>query len=147
MIGKFGLAAAAILVSAVPAMAQSCGSLPIAPAIPSAAEIMQKSPADAATTRHNAFLDVKNWQADLKTYRDCLNSMATTDDRRISTANPQKDADKISGWQEEKKAMSAAYDHSADSEKRVVSDYSTMYNAYCGRTDVDQSVCPKKKQQ
>jgi hypothetical protein len=143
MLGKFSLVAAVLSLTATSALAQSCGTMPVAPDMPTAAEIMQKSPADAATTRHNAFLDVKNWQADLKTWRDCLDQMSAQDKTHIQQADPSKDTSKIAGWQADKTSNDNAYQQSANTEASVVSGFTAARTAYCSRKDVDLSTCPK----
>jgi hypothetical protein len=145
MLGKFGLVVAVLGLTATSAFAQSCGTMPVAPDMPTAAEIAQKSPADAASTRHNAFLDVKNWQADLKTWRDCLDQMSADDKTHIQQADPKKDDSKITGWQADKTANDTAYQQSANTEASVVSGFTAARNAYCSRKDVDVSTCPKQQ--
>ncbi len=147
MLTKFGLAVAFSIMAAAPAWAEAgaCGSEPIAPAIPSAAEIGQKNPADAQKAKHQAFLDIKTWQANLKDYRDCLDSTVSTSQHELQAASQasKPDQDKIKKLQSDIQAASSANSHSTDSEERVVNDFNALSVAYCSRADVDKSTCPK----
>ena len=125
------------------ALAESCGSAPIAPALASAAEIRQKSPADAAAAKHDAFVEIKNWQADLKTYRACLTNVSNEARREVSNLDPNKDTDKITGLQQQSAAVTHQYDRTVDMEERVVNEFHAVQEAYCGRSDVNRSSCPK----
>jgi hypothetical protein len=141
---RLGLLAFVFLgVAAAPAMAQSCGSEPIAPAVPSVADIKQKAPADAAASKHDAFVEIKNWQGDLKTYRDCLTNITNNDKRQISQLDPKKDEDKVKRLQNEATAATHEYDKSVDMEERVANEFHAIQTAYCARGDVDKSSCPK----
>lgn len=130
--------------AAGPAFAQSCGSDPIAPALPTAAQINQKTPADAAAAKHDAFVEIKNWQADLKTYRDCLNNVGAENKRQISTLDPSKDADKIKKLTDDATAASHQFDKSVDMEETVVNEFHAIQAAYCARPDTDKASCPKQ---
>jgi len=125
------------------ALAQSCGSLPIEPVIPSPADIKAKAAADAGTAKHNAFTDIKAWQADLKTYRDCLTSLDGQAKRDMTGLSPQKDADKLKEIKARIADLAHQYDASVDAEERVVNGFHAVQVAYCTRTDVDKSSCPK----
>ncbi|HEY1961639.1 MAG TPA: hypothetical protein VGG69_04400 [Rhizomicrobium sp.] len=141
---RLGLFAFALLgVAATPAIAQSCGSDPIAPAIPSVAEIKQKAPADAAASKHDAFVEIKNWQADLKTYRACLTNIGNGDKRQLSQLDASKDASKVKQLKDEAAGASHAFDESVDMEERVANEFHAIQTAYCARADVDRSSCPK----
>ncbi len=146
---KFGFALAILLVSAAPALADvgTCGEAPVPPALPSASEIAQKSPSDAAAAKHQAFLDVKSWQKSLNNYRDCLNATTTADKRGIAEAKASGDkkaADNIAAFEADAESANDRYNKSVDTEKSVVADYVAVSKAYCSRSDVDQSTCPKK---
>jgi hypothetical protein len=137
------LAAAALGITATGALAQSCGSAPIAPALPTAAEINAKSAADADTTKHDAFVEIRNWQNDLKDYRACLVNLSNQAKRQISGLNAEKDKDKITGLKADAGRANHEYDESVDMEERVVNEFHAVQAAYCGRKDVDKSSCPK----
>ncbi|HSC17604.1 MAG TPA: hypothetical protein VLC74_01710 [Rhizomicrobium sp.] len=137
------LASLAFYAVASPALAQSCGSAPIAPALPTAAEMAQKTPAAATAAKHDAFAEVKNWQGDLKTYRDCLNGMVNQDKRQLEGLDPKKDADKIARLQTDGKAANHAYDATVDMEEKVVNEFHAIQASFCARKDVDKSSCPK----
>lgn len=142
-----GLAAALLFMAAAPAWAQvsSCGDEPIPPAIPSAADIGQKSPADALAAKHQAFEDIKVWQTSLKNYRDCLNSAVDTATRARQDvlASGKSEPDKMGKLQGQIDDANHAYDHSTDTEERVVNDFNALSTAYCARSDVDKATCPK----
>lgn len=128
---------------APPALAEVCGSPPIAPALASAGDIKQKSAREAADAKHDAFVEIRNWQTDLKTYRACLVNIVNQNKRDLASLDPAKDADKIKGVQNNAKAANFAYDKTVDMEERVVNEFHALQAAYCARTDVDKSSCPK----
>jgi hypothetical protein len=140
-IGMLAFVTAAL--ASAPALAQSCGSPPIAPALPSVAEINQKTPADAATTKHDGFIEIKNWQADLKTYRACVTHLSADDKKQLRETDPKKDADKIKRLQDEAAAADHNYDATVDMEERVANEFHAIQAAYCARPDTDKSSCPK----
>ena len=141
---RMGLLMVAVLgLAAAPALAQSCGSTPIPPAVPSVADMKQKAPADAAASKHDAFVEIRNWQADLKTYRQCITNVGNSDKRQIAGLDPKKDADKIKRLTDEAASMNHEYDQSVDAEERVANDFHAIQTAYCARADVDKSSCPK----
>ena len=143
---KLGIAVALFVASTGAAEAQEmCGDPPIAPVIPSAAELRAKSPADAAAARHSAFADVRRWQGALRSYRDCLTATIATDKRDAGEAvrSDKPDKDKIAKFNEEIAATNHAYDVSVDQEEKVVNEFHASQVAYCARRDVDVSTCPK----
>lgn len=145
MMFRFAAALAVLAVSAMPAMAQSsCGSAPIAPAIPSASDIGKLAPDVASTTKHDAYTDVKKWQGDLKSYRDGLS--AKTDQAKADMAEQTRNgkADKAAALKDQIDGYNKCFDSTVDTEQRVVGEYVAMSNAYCARSDVDRSTCPKK---
>ena len=148
MLRALGFGLLALAASAGGAMAENmCGDEPIAPAIPSVADMNQKTPADAASARHSAFLDVVRWQNSLKSYRQCLDASVNTDKRQLGEAqrSDKPDKDKITRIGDEITAMGHLYDASVDDEERVVNDFHAALTAYCNRSDVDKSACPKTK--
>jgi hypothetical protein len=147
MLRKFILAVAVIVASAGPALAEgeSCGELPIAPVLPTVAEIQQKAPAVALAAKHSAFEDVKHWQQDVKGYRDCLDALTNSEKRDLQNAQTatKPDKDKIKGIQDQMTQTAHNYDISVDAEERLVNEFHGVQVAFCGRTDVDRSSCPK----
>ena len=146
MLKKLGLAAAFSIAAAAPAWAQStCGAEPIPPVIPSAAEIGQKNPADAAKAKHQAFLDIKAWQTALKDYRGCLDSDENQNkrDRQNAASQSKPDQDRLKEIDTKIAADESANTSSTNDEERVVNDFHALSTAYCSRTDVDKSSCPK----
>ena len=65
MIGKFGLAVAALLISAAPALADSCGGDPVAPAAVDGSKATEQQMKDAIA-------DFKTFQAASDDYQQCL---------------------------------------------------------------------------
>ncbi len=146
MLKHWGLALTIAVLATAPAWAENtCGFEPIAPAIPSAAEIGQKSPADAMKAKHNAFEDIKTWQASLKDYRGCLDSDSAQSKRQLQDAQSQSkpDQDKIKRLQDQIAADGKAYDRSTDTEEKIVNDFHALSTAYCARQDTDKTSCPK----
>ena len=123
-----------------------CGEEPIAPLIPTAADIKEKAPADAEAAKHTAFSDIRRWQGELKSYRDCLNATVQTDNRQIGEAAraDKPDPDKVKKLQADVANENNAYDRSTDEEERIVNDFNAVSVAYCTRSDVDKSSCPKR---
>ena len=143
MLIRLGLIPFALLGAGGAASAQSCASPPIAPALAAPADMRAKSAAEAAAAKHDAFVEIRNWQADLKTYRACLTNVGNEARRQVSTLDPAKDADKIAGLQQQGMAATHQYDLTVDMEERVVNEFHAVQAAYCARSDVDKSSCPK----
>jgi hypothetical protein len=140
-----GLALTFVLASALPALAQTsaCGSQPFAPALATPAEMNQKSAAEAATAKHDAFMDVKNWQGDLKTYRACLDAQGSKAKADLAGLDKTKDADKIKTLKDQVAQADTGFNASVDAEEKVVNEFHALQAAYCQRTDVDRASCPK----
>jgi hypothetical protein len=147
MLARISVAMAILAFSAIGAAAQDnmCSDAPLAPEIPSPAEMAQKTPADAAAARHGAFSDIKRWQGQLKSYRDCLNATVDTDKRDLGEMqrSDKPDKDKMATMQTAITAASHAWDVSVDEEEHVVNQFHAAQVAYCTRTDVDRASCPK----
>lgn len=137
------LAAAALGLTITGALAESCGSAPIAPALPTAADINAKAPAAADAAKHDAFVEIRNWQNDLKDYRACLVNVSNGAKRQISGLEAEKDKDKIAGLKANAAQATHEYDDSVDMEERVVNEFHAVQAAFCARKDVDKSSCPK----
>jgi hypothetical protein len=122
-----------------------CGDPPIAPAIPSPADIRSKSPTDADAAQHGAFGDIRRWQVALKSYRDCLNATIDTDKRDLGEAarSDKPDKKKMDQLQQEITASNQAYDSSVDQEEKVVNEFHAVQVVYCSRNDVNRASCPK----
>jgi hypothetical protein len=147
MLAKLCVAALVVLASANVAAAQDemCGDLPIGPVIPAPADILKKSPTDADTAQHGAFLDIKRWQGSLKSYRDCLNATVDTDNRDAGEIqrSDKPDTKKLDKLKQALDDLKHACDASVDEEERVVNQFHAVQVAYCSRTDVNRAVCPK----
>ncbi|HEY2445547.1 MAG TPA: hypothetical protein VGI20_07410 [Rhizomicrobium sp.] len=146
MLTKLGAALVILIGSAGSLAAQEmCGAPPIAPVIPSVADMRAKPPADAGAARHAAFGEIKNWQVSLKSYRDCLNATMNTDKRDLGEAQREEkpDKDKIAKLQQDLTTSSHAWDVSVDDEEKIVNEWNAAGTAYCLRSDVDRASCPK----
>lgn len=141
----FGLLFMAASVSGA-AAENMCSAEPIAPLIPTAAEMKQKAPAAAEAAKHQAFVDIRRWQGELKSFRDCLTATVQADNRQIgeNSRSSKPDPDKIKSLQKEIEAVNHAYDASTDEEERTVNDFNAASVAYCTRNDVDKASCPKQ---
>jgi len=142
------LVAAAIAAAFVvaPALADaSCGSPPLAPAIPPASDLAGKT-ADAARAEViDAYHQVRAYQAALKPYRDCLIAATNTDKQAVADAraNPDKDSQtKIANLQQEMNDLQKFYDSTVDTETQVVAQFNALHMEDC-KTDTDSKVCPK----
>ena len=127
---KLGIAVALFVASTGAAAAQKmCGDPPIAPVIPSAAEMRAKSPAEASADRHGAFAEVRRWQGELKSYRACLTATIATDKRDAEEAvrSDKPDKDKIAKFNEDIAATNHAYDASVDQEEKVVNEFHAAF--------------------
>ena len=146
MLKKLALAAV-ISVAAAPAWAQSsCGGEPIPPAIPSVAELGQMPPAAALKAKHQAFVDVTTWQkGGLKDYRSCLEAdeSQVKRDRANAASISKPDQDKLKRLDGQIADDEKANQRSADTEEHVVNDFKALSTAFCDRTDVDKTSCPK----
>jgi hypothetical protein len=146
MLKSLSVALVVLAASAGSVAAQEmCGQPPIGPVIPSASDMRAKPAADAAATRHAAFAEIKSWQGALKSYRDCLTASMNTDKRDLGEAqrSDKPDKDKIAGLQQQLTAASHAWDVSVDDEEKIVNEWNAAGTAYCLRSDVDRSTCPK----
>ena len=146
MLTKPTLIFAALLASGVSAAAQDmCGDLPIAPDILSATEMHARPPAEALTAMRSAFSEMKRWQGDLKSFRDCLNASINTGSRDISEQqhSDKPDKDKIAKLQASLKKVNDLWNSSVDDEERIVNRFHAAQTAYCTRSEIDRAICPK----
>jgi len=112
MFGKFGLAVAAVLISAAPAMAQSvCGGAPIAPAAVDGSKVTEAQMKDA----HD---DVVNFIKASDDYQSCLFSDLDRQKREAAKAKDPKPLDqgiidgvnaKVAANQKTKEKVGAEY--------------------------------------
>ena len=80
-------AAAILAAAAMPALAESdCGLAPVAPAIPTVNSLSGKTLDAAVKARHEAFLQIKVYQAALQPYRTCLKMADDVDVAAIAEA-------------------------------------------------------------
>lgn len=149
MMQRIGLGvaiAAMAFASTMPAMADagSCGDQPFPPAFPSLNDMARLPPKSAEAAKHQAFEDVVAWQRDLKTYRDCLNTLADGDNRKITldqNSGSKNDMDDVPGLKSDVAKINALYNASVDTENAIVGNYDSVSKAYCARKDVDQASC------
>jgi hypothetical protein len=143
---KLGLALSILLVSSAPAWAEiSCGSIPFGPAMPSPADMKTKSVGDAETALHDAFADIKNWQNDLKTFRDCTDKVGSQTKAAMAGLDKNKpdDKDKLRDLQDQKTEADHLYNQSIDEEEKVVNGFHAAQASYCLRADANKAKCPK----
>jgi len=120
---------AAVLFFASPAMAENaCGTPPIAPAIPAASSLAGKTADDAKAVRHEAFVQIRDYQNRLASYRGCVETQKTA--KAAALAAAQNDADKRTA-QAAIDELNAANDRTVDDETHVVADYQALSAAYC----------------
>jgi len=145
---KFGFAIAILMMSAAPAMAgvSICGDMPVAPDLPTAKEIAQQPPAKAEAAKHQAFLDVVGWQKQVKNYRNCLEA-AQKEDKRASVAAQQNGGDDVDAQVTKLNADinegDVRYNASVVTEQKLAGEFGDISKAYCSRSDVNKSTCPK----
>lgn len=129
----------AVLLLASPALADTpCGTAPIAPAIPAASLVAGKAGDEAAKIKHEAFVQVKAYQANLKPFRECLITQTTAEKATGAAAKDDSakkaSAEKINDYQK-------VYDKSVDDETQVVNDFVALQTAVCKIIDCN---APKK---
>jgi hypothetical protein len=120
MLGKFGLAAAALLISAAPALAQSgCGGAPIAPAAVDGSKATEAQMKDA----HD---DVVNFIKASDDFQSCVIGDLARQKREAAKQNPPKQLDasvtaaanaKVDGNQKTKEKVGAEYNASVQAYK------------------------------
>lgn len=144
------LAAAAVAVLAVPAVADpSCGSPPIAPAIPGASDLQGKSVEAGRAIVVDAYHQVKAYQAALKPYRDCLTAQEANIKAQIAAAQTGGDKDKdatkskLDALAQQAQNSIDAENRTVDTETQVAQDFNTLHTAQC-QQDTDPKICPKK---
>jgi hypothetical protein len=141
------LAAAMMTAAAMPAFADGdCGSVPVAPAIPTVNDFSGKTLDAAAKARHEAFLQIKVYQGALQPYRACLKSLDDADTAAIVEAKSkgEKDKDKIQPLQDRIAARLIANNQTVDAEQQVATDFNNLHMAQCVN-DTDTKICPKKQ--
>lgn len=123
----------AVLMLASPALAESCGTAPIAPAIPGGTDLSGKTTDDAHNVVLGALKSVKAYQGTLSSYRECL--VTQTNAQKAAAADAKGDKAKTEAAQDAMKTLQAAYDKTVDTETQVVTDYSNLHTAYCKMGD------------
>jgi hypothetical protein len=128
----------AVLLLASPALAEtSCGTTPIAPAIPAASSVAGKTADEATKSKHEAYVQVKAYQATLKTFRECLVTQTTALKGTIAAAKDDAAKNDVTAKVAD---MQKAYDKTVDDETQVVNDFVVLQTAVCKIVD-----CTPKK--
>ena len=147
MLKRVILVSAVVGAMAVPALAaNSCGSPPIAPAIPAASDLTGKAVEAGRTIVIDAYHQVKAYQAALKPYRDCLKAQEDNDKAGIAAAQQSTDKDaksKIDSLTQDAENVIATENKTVDTEQQVATDFNTLHMAQC-QQDTDPKICPKK---
>lgn len=132
------LAGAAVLMLASPALAETvCGTSPMGPEVPAPAAVSGKTAEQAAAIKHEAFVQVKDYQARLKPFRECL--ITQTNAMKATVADAKDDSAKKTA-QAKMDDMQKAYDKTVDDETQVVNEYVALQTAVCKIVD-----CTPKK--
>lgn len=145
MLKSLFLTAAVMLMVAAPAFADdgSCGSAPLAPAIPSGSDEASKTVEAARADVFAAYHQVKAFQAALKPFRECLMTQAKNDQATLAAATAKNDKDAVEKAKQLLSDRQKIYDGTIDTEQQVATDFNNLRVAQCTR-DTDPSVCPKK---
>ena len=139
-------AAAILAAAAMPALAEGeCGSVPIAPAVPTASDLAGKTVEVGRAEVLAAYKQVKVYQAALAPYRACLKSLDDADLAAIEAAKEKgaKEKDKIQPIQDRITARLKANNQTVDTEQQVAIDFNNLHVAQCVN-DTDPKICPKK---
>ncbi|HEX2591438.1 MAG TPA: hypothetical protein VHL34_08070 [Rhizomicrobium sp.] len=138
MLIRVGLGIFALAMLSAPAYADDrCGSAPIQPAVPTAAEITAMSIPDGQTKLNGVFKDLHIYQAQLKTYRDCVNTAMNNDQQMMNSAPAQKDADVKKRTADDYAANAQKYNDSVDAEKQLAEQINAAAKAHCARDTSD----------
>jgi hypothetical protein len=134
----------AVLLLASPALAEtSCGTTPIAPAIPAGSSLAGKTADEATAIKHEAFVQVKAYQGTLKPFRECL--VKQTSALKATAGDPKDDAAKAAAAKRDADdkiaAMQKAYDKTVDDETQIVNDFVALQTAVC---KIVECPAPKK---
>lgn len=123
--------AGVLFAMAAPAMAQSCGSAPIAPAIPGAGDLSGKAPDDAHKFVLDVLKSVKSYQQNLGAFRTCLKAQEDMQLAALNDAKTAGDKTKIAAAQDQAQATIDATNKTIDSEQQVAADFNQLHQAYC----------------
>lgn len=136
---RVGLGVFALALLSAPAMAagQCDTSGPVQPAMPTPAELTAMSIPDAQTRINGMFKDLHLYQAQLKTYRDCLNAAMAADQNKVNTGAAQKDDSQKKAAQDEYSRYAAAFNQSVDAEKSLAEQINADTKAHCARDTSD----------
>lgn len=133
----------AVLAFTGPALAQSCGTAPIPPEIPGVNSISGKTTDDAHNIVLGSVKNVKTYQGQLSTYRECLQNQANAQKQVAADAKTAGEKAKADAATAEMTSLQAAYDKTIDVETQMVTDWQNLHNAYCKMGD-GLAGCPKK---
>jgi len=121
----------ALLVAAAPAFGQSCGTAPLAPAIPASSDLNGKAPDDAHKFVLDVLKNVKAYQASLGTYRGCLKAQEAVELTALNDAKTAGDKTKIAAAQQQAQSTIDVENKTVETEQQLATDYGTLHNAYC----------------
>lgn len=118
--------------TAAPALADlTCGSAPLAPAVPGSADLAGKTTDEAHQIALGALKSVKAYQGSLTTFRQCLKSQSDGYQAAVDAAKAKGDKTEAAKVQQQLDDANKIFDKSIDTETQVVNDYMTLHNAYC----------------
>jgi hypothetical protein len=123
--------AGVLLATAAPALAQSCGSAPIAPAIPGASDLSGKTTDDAHKYVLDVLKSVKGYQQNLGTYRTCLKAQEDMQLAALNDAKTSGDKTKIAAAKDQAQSTIDLENKTIDSEQQVATDFNRLHEAYC----------------
>lgn len=145
MMKQVCMAALLAAMSAPAFAADDCGSLPIPPVIPTAAEITAKPLEIARKDVFDTYHLVKTYQGANETYRSCLVRMSKQDEAALGDAKAKGEDAIVKSIAARMDDREVVYKRTFASEDLIARDFNTMRMAHCGRGDTDPKVCPQKK--
>jgi hypothetical protein len=139
MLARVCLAVLALAAVSSPAFAagQCNSTAPMAPVIPSVAEITAGTVEQGQAKLNNVFTDLHIYQKQLQGYRDCLKAAETADKADGMKAMGQKNADGVTKANAAAAADVAAYNATVDGEQKVADAINADVKAHCARDHSD----------
>lgn len=143
MLKSVVLCAAVLSAVAIPAAAEECGAIPVAPAFPKSTDLAKKTIEDARKDVFDSYHLVKVYQSQLSSFRNCLLRLTKTDQDEIAAA--KADDPKVASAKQRIAERQAIYDKTLDGEQSIATEFNTLRVEHCKRGDTDTKVCPQKK--
>ncbi|HEY1709281.1 MAG TPA: hypothetical protein VGG10_13525 [Rhizomicrobium sp.] len=139
MLIRAGLGVFALMLLSAPAFAanQCDASTPMAPAVPTPAQITAMSIPDAQNKLNEVYKDLHLYQAQLKDYRACLSAAMNQDQDKVNSAPAQKDPTIKKAAQDEYADYTAKFNATVDSEQSLASQINADAKAHCARDTTD----------